>query len=244
MSSTPMTVDELLARHADARGGAARLEAMRSLRVELVIREPGFEAVGLYHAMRPTLARADIWIDGTRLFSEAYNEVSPWQQPGPGEPVIDVSHAGAAPLRRGALTNLHGLHELPAMGHGITLEGRVGIEDESYYHLLVTYDDGFVRHMYLDPEQYLVRRERSIHALHPDLDPTEKWIESRHDDFRTVDGIVRPWHGSEWELRTGEQLQEIVVRRVEINPEFDPALFDRPADLDDIDRYLEPPGSL
>lgn len=244
MPSAAMTLDEILARHAESRGGAARLEAMRSLRVELVIREPGFEAVGLYHAMRPTRARADIWIDGTRVFSEAYNEDSPWQHPGQGEQVIDVSPAGAAPLRRGALTNLYGLHELPAMGHRIGLEGRVEIEGELYYHLIVIYDDGFIRHMYLDPGRYLVRRERSVHALHPDLDRTEKWIESRHAEFREVDGIVRPWHGSEWELKSGAQLQEIVVRKVEINPGFDPAIFDRPADPADVDRFLTPPGGI
>jgi hypothetical protein len=221
-----------LARHAEARGGAEALEAVRSIRVKLHISEPGFEAELLYRAARPEMARVDVLIERQVVFIEGFDGTVAWQQPGPDAPPTIASADGTAALRRGALGNLYALHELQALGHELQLLERTDIDGIRYYAVKVTFDDGEVEHQYMDPESFLVIRERQVHALHPDIDSSERWIESRSSDFRAIDGIVRSFRSADWDLRTGERLQSVEISTIDLNPDLDPAIFAMPAPED------------
>ena len=113
-------------------------------------------------------------------------------------------------------------------GHRLTLLERTEIDGVVYYTVQVTYDDGFEEYHYIDPQSFLVTRQRDIRALHPDMDSTQRWIESRSSDFRPVDGIVRSFVSTDWDLRTGERLQTVEVRSVKLNPSLDHEIFRMP----------------
>ncbi len=148
---------------------------------------------------------------------------------GESEPPEASSPEGAAKLRRGAIGHLHGLHELQGLGQPLELLDRFEIDGVLYYPVKLTFDDGHAKHYYIDPESFLVTRQRNVHALHPDLDPTEIWTEGRNSDFRTVGGdIVRSFFSSEWNLDTGERAQSTELKRVDVKPVLDPAIFEMP----------------
>jgi hypothetical protein len=219
---------DVLARHAEARGGAAALEAIESLEIELTLTEGDFEATILYRAVRPGRARVDVRVDGERVFTEAFDGSAAWQLPAGAEGPAEASPEGTAALHRGAIGNLYGLHERPGLGQQLELLDTMELDGIRHMPIRITHDDGFVTQVFLDAETFLVTRSRSVNALHPDADPTERRLESRHSDFREVDGVRWAFESGEWDLDTGEQLQRVTIRRIVINPPLDPTIFDLP----------------
>src|SRR5687768_13137569 len=64
------TLDGLLRDHAAARGGAARIESMRNIALDLEIVEPGFTVDGRYAATRDGCMRIDVFAGGKHAISE------------------------------------------------------------------------------------------------------------------------------------------------------------------------------
>ena len=93
-------LERLIARHVEARGGAAAIEAVRTFDSEIRIVEPTFEVDGTYVATREGRMRVDIRMDGERVFTEALDRERAWSWT-PDGGVRDGSAAGAAALRHG-----------------------------------------------------------------------------------------------------------------------------------------------
>jgi len=222
------TLAEVLARHAEARGGATEIERIESLEVGLRISEPTFDVEARYRATRHGRMRIDVFADGVRVFTEAHDGVSGWQlgageESEPGE----MSPAGEAAVNRGILANLFGLHEWQAQGYALTLRGREQVDGTGYWAIDVLAPDGFEQRLYLDEETYLIVRKRDQSALHPDVDPEVQAFETIFSDFRTVDDVVFSFAELKRDLRTGEVAQSVVVTELTVNPHIDPSIFSR-----------------
>ncbi len=224
----PTGLEHVIELQVEARGGREAIEAVHSMRVELRLVEPTFEADLVYRAMRPGHARVDVTIDGRVVFTEAVNAAGAWQQGGPEAVVETTSPEGTRALRNGAMGNLYGLHELPEFGYTLELLEPETIEGVEHAALEITAPNGDGTTLYLDPETWLIARTRDFTALHPDVDPTERRLEGRISDYRPVDGVLRAFLSEEWDLDTGERVQRTEVRRIEHNPELDEAIFERP----------------
>jgi hypothetical protein len=170
------------------------------------------------------MARVDVVIGGEHVFTEAVSEAGAWQQFG-ADPPERASPEGTDTLRRGAIGNLYGLHEFPDIGYQLRLLEPLLIEGTSYYSVEVTAPDGHTEVRYIDPETHLVTRKRDVRAIHPDIDPTQLRTENTYLDFRTVDGILRPFRFLNRDLENGELLQETEIKSVELNPAIDRAIF-------------------
>ncbi len=179
----PPSLDELLARHTEARGGAAAIEGVRTIKVELEIVEPTFTVTGTYVATREGHMRIDVFADGNRVFTEALGPDGGWQMFGDGR-VADLSEDGKKALVRGIAGNLFGLHERVALGYKLELFGDVTKGGNPYFELEETTPDGFAKRLYMDPVSYQISGEIRTSALHPDVDNTEQRQESRNMDFR------------------------------------------------------------
>ena len=192
-----LTVDQLIERNTEAVGGRAALEAIHSIRVDLHVADPGFEADGDYIAARPGRMRIDITANGQHVYTEAFNGTRAWQWKGKGEP-IDESPTATAALRRGVDSpgHLFGLHELRARGHRLELVGREKVDGINYHVLRITLSDGYTTTLYLDPDSWLITRRRDVRALHPDVDPTPTTIENKMTDFRRVGDLLTRSHPS------------------------------------------------
>ena len=223
-----LDLERILDRHAEARGGAQLIEDVRTLEVELEIAEPDFEATLVYRAMRPDRARVDVMVDGELVFTEAYDGNRAWQLSAGQAAPVEASPEGTGALRRGAMKNLYGLHELPGLGHRLDLLDPVEIDGVAHHPVRVAWKDGFESVVYLDADTLLITRERSESALHPDADPTRTRRESRHSDFREVGGLRWPFRSGEWDLDTGDRLQRTEIERLIVNPDLDPAIFEWP----------------
>jgi hypothetical protein len=222
------TVDQLIERNTQAVGGRTALEAIRSIRVELHIADPGFEVDGVYLAAQPDRMRIDITANGQRVYTEALNGIRAWQWKGKGEPV-DESPTATAALRHGVELPGHllGLHELQSHGHRIELVGREEIDRINYHVLRITLSDGYTTTLYLDPDSWLITRRRDVRPLHPDVDPTPTTIENKMTDFRRVGDLLYPFASTDTDLANGKVLETTTVRSITLNPAIDPSVFEK-----------------
>lgn len=219
----------LVERHVAARGGAKAIESVKAFECDIQIVEPTFEVEGTYVAARDGRMRVDIRAGGERVFTEALDHGRAWSW-SPDEGVREGSAAGAAALRHGIEFpfKLFGLHEMKARGHRLEPVGRETVDAIEYYVLRLTLDDGFEVRYYLNPETWLIDRERTQRALHVDIDPAPQWIETIHSDYRPVGGVLYPHRQVERALATDTLLSTGTIREIRLNPPLAPDRFSPP----------------
>jgi hypothetical protein len=213
-----MDLESLVARHVEARGGEAAIEAVQSFETDIRIVEPTFAVDGRYIAMRDGRMRVDISVEGERVFTEALDRGSAWSW-SPGEGARTATAQGAAALRRGIESpfKLFGMHEMQRRGHRLEFSGRESIDGVDYHVLHLTLDDGFESRYYVHPETWLIDRDRQLRALHVDVNPEPEWIETFYDDYRAVDGVMYAHRQTERRLDSGELLATVTVNAIRLN---------------------------
>lgn len=223
------SLEDLLVRHTEARGGAEAIEGVRNVRVELEIIEPDFTVTGIYVATREGYMRIDVFAGGQRVFTEALGPDGGWQMFGDGR-VADLSADGHSALVRGVAANLFGLHERVALGYSLELFGEITHGGKAYYELEEVAPDGFSKRLYMDPVSYQITRDLETSALHPDIDATRQRQETISMDFR-ASGDGEPVYSNKQETRdidTGELMQTATITSRAINGPFDASRFSRP----------------
>lgn len=225
-SAQDLTLDQLIEHNVTAAGGAAAIEAVQSIRFDLHIADPGFEADGVYYAARPGKMRIDITVGGKHVYTEALDGKRGWQWKGSGA-AVDESETATGALRHGVELpdKLFGLHEVRQRGNKLELAGREMVDKINYYVLRLTFGDGASTTLYLDPETWLITRRRSVRALHPDIDPTTTTIETTMSDFRRVGGVLFAFASTDTDLKTGKVLEKASTRQITLNPPIDLAFF-------------------
>lgn len=218
----PPTAEAVIEKHVRSRGGAAAIEAVQSERVTLTVEEPKFKVDIRYVADRRGRARVDVFHEGARVFSEGVDERGGWAA-GQDGVVKEIAASGTAALEHGRLFNLYGLHEYASLGHRIALEPAETIDGKPADVLRLELKDGFRTWRVIDRASGRLIIQRDFRALHPDIDPTQIWIESRYSDFRRIDGVLFPFASRQTERDTGEWLQTTQVKSIEINPQLSDA---------------------
>jgi hypothetical protein len=227
-----MARDEVIARNTSAMGGAKAIEAIRAIEVELRIFEQGTALEAVYRADRRGRMRIDVSQAGRRVYTEAFDGRQGWQMGEDGIP-RPQSKEGNAALWHGTQFpgQLFGLHEMELRSHRVELVGRETRDGVEYHVLKITLSDGFETFRSVNSSSWLIELGRDFRALHPDLDPTRKWLENRWSDYRPVGGVLRSFHSEQVDAASGKVLQRTELTRVIVNPELSDALFDPPRGL-------------
>ena len=229
-SAGDLTLAEIVERNTIARGGKQAIEAIEALELDIRIEEPTFNVSGVYRVDREGRMRIDIFDRGQRVFTEGYDGTLGWQWPSGEESATRASDYGEAALRHGPQLPIHivGLHELPRRGHHVELRGREVLDGVNYYVVKVTLDDGYSLYYFIDPDSWLIARSRDFRAFHPDVDPKEKWHETRYSDFRNVAGTQKPYTTTSLDMETGDIVSTTTIMAVRVNAILDPAIFEMP----------------
>lgn len=203
------SLDDIIARHTRARGGTAALDRIESVLTELEIQEQGATLAARYRATRAGLMRIDVALNGQRVFSEGIDAEGAWNWAG-GKPAPEPEGvAGEQALRHGIEFNLFGLHAFPARGHRLSLAGEHRIGVVTYPVIRIDMADGFTTYRYLDPETWLIARGRDFRAIHPDVDPGRKWLETLYDDYRPVEGVQSAFAQEQIDAANGRVVQRV-----------------------------------
>ena len=213
-----LSLDQVVRRHTIARGGARALDAVRSVRTDLLITEQGATVTAAYRATLDRRMRIDVTLGGKRVWSEGIDGAGVWAWPGDKPAPAPSSADGERALRHGIDFNLVGLHRFPALGHRLTLAGRETLGGADLYVVQIDMADGFQTFRYIDPASWMIVRSRDIRAIHPDLDATRKPLENVYEDFRPVGGVLVSFASRQVDVASGKVLQETRLAGESHNP--------------------------
>jgi hypothetical protein len=225
-SARNATLAEIIQRNTHARGGAAALDRMHAVAVDVEISEGGQMLNGRYAANSAGRVRIDVYAGGKFVGAEGVDSTGVWNW-GRNGPEPSVATGAANALTNGAENRLFGWNRFASRGHRLALMPAETIEGVVYPVVEVRYSTGHVSYFYVDPVSWQAVRRRDERAYHPDNDQTKQRVESRFSNFRSVDGVVDSHLATDFDLTTGKLLSTNRTLSRQINPALPADYFDR-----------------
>ncbi|HET9794278.1 MAG TPA: tetratricopeptide repeat protein, partial [Thermoanaerobaculia bacterium] len=225
-ASTAPTADEIVARYVEARGGAQRLAAIRSVIYRGTYREGTHEndhaAMAL---MRPYYKLVGDPEKPIGDFAEGYDG-SAWEFYGDPGIVLRTVGAASAAARHGVWIDgpLAGYRE---KGSTIAVLGKEPIAGRDAWRLRLTMRDGYAVEEFIDARTFLEIANRKAAPIHAFGEKVSS--ETRFSDFRPVEGVLFSFRNEEVEIATGRVLNSMQWREIVVNRPIDAAAFSPPA---------------
>ena len=217
------TVDEIIAKNIEARGGLEKLKAVKTVRMTAKINQGGFRATVLQENLRPNKVRQEFIIQGMAEV-EAYDGKTAWQVSpfeGRKDPNL-VSADDSKHLIEDA--DIDGqLVDYKNKDHRAELIGHDSVEGTDCYKIKLTMANGDVHYYYIDTDSFLelkVETERNIRG-------SVQYEETLMGDYEKVNGVYYPFaldsgqKGSQFHAR-------VTVEKVEVNVPLDGTRFTMP----------------
>lgn len=219
------TIDEIIAKNIQARGGLEKLKSVKSLRASgKMTMGPGVEAPVMLELKRPERLRMEFTFQGM-IGVQAYDGTNGWQidpfggkkDPEPLSPE-DLKDAQEQADIDGPLV------DYKAKGHKVELVGKEKVEGSDAYRVNLTLKNGDVQHIFLDADSFLEIKNESKRMVRG----TEIEAESILGDYKEVGGILFPFSIQNGAKGRPEK-QNLTIDKIELNPTLDEARFKMPA---------------
>jgi outer membrane lipoprotein-sorting protein len=225
LSATAQTADEIVTKVLAARGGVARIKAVKAQRIRGTIDfGGGTQGPFLVELKRPGKMHIEITIQGQTLIRSFDGKGTGW--------IIDPfsETKGVQPMSAEDLRNIADesdfdgpLVDYKAKGNKVELVGKEEIEGKPAYRLKLTNKNGDVRNYLFDATTFLLMRWEGTRKMG---DKEVPW-ESLFHDYRDVDGLQYAFE-IDSDAPGTEQSQKIIAEKIEIDPEIDEAQFGKP----------------
>ena len=220
------TVDELVAKNIEAKGGAAALQSLQSVRFtgKLLVNEGQIEFGYLQTKKRPGAVRTDATLQGMTAV-QAYDgkegwKISPFQ--GRKDPE-KLSTDDLKSLIEDA--EIDGpLVDWKAKGSTVDYLGTEDVDGTLAYKLKVVRKDGDVSFVYLDPDHFLEIRVLTQRIEHG----AQTEVETDLGDYEKIGGVFLPF-SVEAGSKGSPDKQKVVIEKADANVPVDDALFRFPA---------------
>jgi hypothetical protein len=223
-TATAQTVDDVVRRYLEARGGIVKLRSVQSLRLTGTMQLPGVTAPFVLELARPARMRTEFTVEGQKGV-RAWDGRNAWEQlPLPGERPRPMSPEDAAEARAQADVDLSPLVDAAAKGYTIELVGRDRLPGGDTWKLLVRGNDVPSRTLHIDAKTHLVVQTVDTRSV----EGRQVEFVTEVGDYRTVSGLVFP-HRIDVGPKGSPEHQSLVIQKVEVNPPLDPARFAMPA---------------
>jgi outer membrane lipoprotein-sorting protein len=219
------TVDQVINRYLQARGGLERIRAVQSLRCTGRMKLGEVEAPLVVELKRPNRMRSEFEVQG-RTLVRAYDGQKGWTilpVPGLDRPRL-MPEDESRDAREQADVDLSPLVDSAAKGYQVQLLGRQKLDGREAFRLLVRAADGSERTLLLDTKSALAVQSEEKRMMDGQLQEFVTVI----GDYRPVAGLVFP-HSIEVGPRAGTERQRVTFERIEVNPALDDARFMMPA---------------
>jgi outer membrane lipoprotein-sorting protein len=219
------TLDEILAKNLEARGGLEKMKSVQTLRMTGTMTVgPGLEAPFVIEQKRPNLMRMDFTLQGM-TGSQAYDGKTGWQlMPFSGR-------KDPEPIPEDQLKQLEEqadfdgpLIDYKSKGNAVELVGKEKVEGSDAWKIKVTLKNGDVRYIYLDADQYLEVRAEGKTTIRG----TEMEFESTMGDWKSVDGLMLPFTAESGQ-KGSPQKMKMTIKEAVLNVPIDDARFKMPA---------------
>jgi hypothetical protein len=219
------TVDSILSKYVQTIGGAARIQAVQTLRrTGRFTGGGGFEAVVVQENKRPNRVRQEFSLQGMTGIN-AYDgttgwKIEPWQGKKDPESLSEEEMRDILEESDfdGPLINYQ------QKGNRVEFVGMEQVEGTDAFKLKVTLANGDVRTYYLDTDYYVpirIETKRMIRGA-------EQEFETSLGDYKEVAGWYLP-HSFETGPRGSDNKSKITYDKIEANVTIDDRRFQRPA---------------
>ena len=219
------TVDELVAKNIEAKGGANALRGLGTLRLsgKMLVQEGQIQLTYLQIKKRPEDVRTEASLQGMTQI-EAYDGKEGWRVSpffGRKDPermaVDDVKALVEDAEMDGPLVDWQ------AKGNVVEYVGTEDVDGTPAYKLKVTRKNGDVSFVYLDPDHFLEIRILTQRVRHGAYEE----VETDLGDYEKVGGVFVPT-SIEFGRKGAADKQRIIIDKVEANAPVDDAIFHFP----------------
>jgi hypothetical protein len=219
------TVDEVVARHVEARGGAAKIHRLDTIRMTGTMSfGPGDPAPFTLEMKRPNRMRTEFSFQGATGV-QAFDGKKAWAvlpMAGQTEPEDLPAEVGREAAEQADIEGP--LVDAAAKGNKVELVGREKVEGRDCFKLTVTFKSGGVRYSYIDSVSFLEVKAEGRRTAGGD----EVMLETYYRDYRDVLGLKIPYLVEAGPAKRPER-QKIVIDRVEVNVPLADTRFERPS---------------
>ncbi len=219
-----LTVEQVIARNIEARGGLDKLKAIKSLRLtgKLAVAQ-SLEAPVVVELKRPASFRMEYTLQGLTGVS-AYDGKTGWRI----MPLL--GNKDAEPMSEEELklaaeqADIDGpLVDYKHKGNTVELVGKESADGAPAYKLKVKLKNGGLRTIYLDADSFLeIKTESKV-----TIGGTERAGESSLGDYKEVDGLMFACSVEAGEKGSAMK-QKMTFEKIEVNPTIDDARFKMP----------------
>ena len=218
------TVDEIVARNIEARGGLEKIKSVQSMRMTGTMRLGEERLPTSLELKRPNKSRWEFTLEGQTAI-QAYDGKTAWMVmpfEGQTEPQI-MTDQEAKDIEMQA--DVDGpLIDAAAKGNTIELLGKEKIDGGvETWKLRITRKNGESRDLYLDAKTYL----QVLAVTKRTANGQTVEIRSKIGDYRNVDGLVLP-HSFEASASGIPQTQALEFKKIELNVPIDDSRFAMP----------------
>jgi len=219
-----LTVDQLVAKNIEARGGAAKLGALRSLRVtgkvEFGFGDRRIDADWAQVQKRPAMVRTETTLQGLTQV-ETWDGKDAWTlDPFEGRREAQRDSADEARSRARDADIEGPLVHWREKGHRVEYMGTEDVDGTPAHKLRVSLKDGDTQYYFLDPDYFLEIRVETVSHVRG----TERISEADFGSYENVDGLWIPF-SIEAGAKGRPRNVRVTVERAEPNVEVDDAIF-------------------
>ena len=219
------TVDEIVAKNLQAKGGAEKWGSVTSVKMTGKIAAQGQEMPLTMYAKRPNMNRQEISLPDGRIV-QAFDGTTAWViNPMTGSDQPQPMPGGAADLMKNSADFDGALINYKTKGHTIELVGKEKLADKEVYHLKVTMKGGQVQHYFLDAQSGL-ELKTSAEADMAMGSGMKQTLDTEMSNYKAEGGIMLP-HTVKYFVN-GKPTVEMTVTVVEFNQAVDDAMFRMP----------------
>jgi len=218
------TVDEIVAKNLQAKGGAEKWQSVNSVKMTGKIATQGQEMPLTMYAKRPNKSRQEISLPDGKIV-QAFDGATAWIiNPMMGSNAPQAAPGGIADTIKNAADFDGALINYKSKGHTIELIGKEKLGDQDVYHLKVTMKGGQVQHYFLDAQSGLEMKTSA--EVDMGMGATKQAFDTEMANYKQVGGIMLP-HTIR-QFVNGKKIVEVSVIGVEFNAPVDDAIFKMP----------------
>src|SRR2546430_725014 len=225
-SPSAQTIDEIIKKAIEARGGIDKIKAVESERITgRVAFSQGLEGTVVLELERPHKLYSEITVEGQKVL-RAYDGKSAGWTVNPFTENKGVVEMSADELKdMPDESDLDGpLVDYKTKGSQVELAGKEDASGKTVYRLKITGKSGEVRSYLIDGSTFLTTKWEGIRKVGDQDLPWECTL----SDYREVQGLKFPFRIDQGSLGT-EYKQTLSIEKVEINPKIDESHFAKPA---------------
>src|SRR5215472_10029144 len=222
------TVDELVAKNIEAKGGLDKIKAVKTRRMTgRAEQSEGPPLTVVIESARPDDIRQDITVAGMTMV-QAYDGKAGWMiQPFSGRK--DPQLMGEDDLRDLTLdADIDGpLVDYKAKGNTVEYMGHDTVDGDDALRLKVALKDGDILYYDLDPDTYLEIRRESQEFIRGSV----KEQVTEYGSYKVVDGVMYPFSLAFWPKNDPAHPVTMSIDKIEVNVPLEQSQFAVPTSL-------------